>query len=254
MRRVICTALLMITSLAAAQQSSPSTIDIMSRMEEGMAAFRAHDYKRALSIFNEVTATDPNNILAHNLAGNCSMEAGDFPSQILAGLVRSYAQAGVINERDATLQHLRELSKAGRLLGNFSFVFDSFRVGNRSVLVTSQLSGQYHFRYHFNVYDAMGKFVSRVPLESDDIDQMDWAKQHPKEAAAGGRKFSLDGYLRASPTEFSHSLYKFYDDGEPPYDQVHADVQKVLAGESKAAARTTTGTSPQPPPSPKPQP
>lgn len=162
----------------------------------------------------------------------------------------------MIKERDATLQHLRELSKTGRLPGNFSYVFDSFPVGNRSVLVTEfpQLSGQYHFRYHFNVYDTMGKFVSRVALESDDIDQVDWAKQHPKEAAAGGRKFSLDGYVQPAPGQFSHSLYKFYDDGEPSYDLVREDVQKVLAGESKAAARTTKGNPPQPSPSPRPQP
>src|SRR5215469_2319596 len=78
-RSFICAALLVATSLAAAQQTSSSSIDVKSKMDEGAAAFRAHDYKRALSIFNEVTAADPNNIMAHNLAGNCSMEMRDFP-------------------------------------------------------------------------------------------------------------------------------------------------------------------------------
>ena len=272
MRSFICAALLVATSLAAAQQTSSSSIDVKSRMEEGVAAFRAHDYKRALSIFNEVTAADPNNIMAHNLAGNCSMEMRDFPAAIrsfqravqlqpdqpqnLAGLVRSYAQAGMVKERDATVEHLHELSRAGRLPANFSYIFDSFLVGDRSVLVIEfpQLAGHYHFRYQFNVYDATGKFVSRVALESDDVDQTSWAKQHPKEAAAGGRAFSLDGYPQTLPGQFSHSLYKFYDDGEPSYEQVRADVEKVLAGGLKPATRTTTGSSSQPSAPPSPQP
>jgi tetratricopeptide (TPR) repeat protein len=241
-------------------------------MEEGGAAFRAHDYKRALSIFNEVTAADPNNIMAHNLAGNCSMEMRDFPAAIrsfqralqlqpdqpqnLAGLVRSYAQAGMIKERDATLQHIHELSGAGRLPGNFSYIFDSFTTGDRSVLVTgfTQPYGHFHARYFFTVFDATGKSGLRIALESDDGDQTSWAKQHPKEAAAGGRAFSLDGYPQTLPGQFSHSLYKFYDDGEPPYDQVRADVEKVLAGGLKPVTSTTTGSPSQPPASQTPKP
>jgi Flp pilus assembly protein TadD len=61
-RPFISTALLMMTGLAAAQQPSPSTADVKSELEQGMSAFRAHDYKRALAILNEVTATDPNNV------------------------------------------------------------------------------------------------------------------------------------------------------------------------------------------------
>jgi tetratricopeptide (TPR) repeat protein len=271
-RSFLCTALLAITSVAAAQQASPGGIDVKSKMEEGVAAFRARDYKRALAIFNEVTAADPNNIFAYNLAGNCSMETHDFPAAIrsfehalqlqpdqpqnLAGLVRSYAQAGMTKERDGTLQHLRELSKAGRLPANFSYVFDSFAAGDRSVLVTEfpQLAGHFHFRYYFNVYDATGKFATRVALESDDIDQIEWAKRHPKEAAAGGRMFSLDGYPQAAPGQAIHATYKFYEEGEPPYEKVRADVEKILAGAIKPAASTTTGSPPQPSPSPSPQP
>lgn len=270
MRCFTCAALLVVTGLTFAQQPSPSGIDLKSKMEEGTAAFRAHDYKRALSIFNEVTAADPNNILAHNLAGNCSLETHDFPAAIqsfqhalqiqpdqpqnLAGLLRAYVQAGMIKERDAELQHVHELLNAHKLPENFSFIFDSFAAGDGLVLVTEfpQLYGHFHFRYVFNVYDATGKFLRRIALESDDIDQIDWAKQHPKEAAAGGRKFSLDGYSQNAASQLTHSLYKFYDDGEPPYDQVRADVQKVLAGASKPSATTTSAPQPAPSPSPNP--
>ena len=270
MGRFLPAALLMIASLANGQTSSPSNGDVKSRMTQGKEAFRVHDYKLAFSIFNEVTIEDPNNILANNLAGNCSLEIKDFPSAIqhfrraleiqpdqpqnLAGLIRSYAQAGMIKERDATLEHLHELSKAGRLPGNFSYVFDSFAMEGRSVLVTEfpQLTGQFHYRYHFNVYDANGTFVSRVALESDDIDQISWSKQHPVEAAAGARKFSLDGY-KFSPSQ-THSTYKFYDGGEPPYEEVRGDVQRILSGASKAISSTTTNKAPQPSTSPSPLP
>jgi hypothetical protein len=82
-------------------------------------------------------------------------------------------------------------------------------VGDHSALVIEfpQVAGQYHFRYQFDVYDATGKFASRVALESDDVDQTSWVKLHPKEAAAGGRAFSLDGYSQtvsaSSPIAFT---------------------------------------------------
>ena len=251
--------------LAVGQQSAPPSADIKSRMDQGVAAFRAHDYQKALAIFKEIIAADPNNILAYNLAGNCSMESGDFPAAIadfqhalqlqpdqpqnLAGLVRSYAQAGMLKERDATLQHLRELSKAGSLPHNFSYVFDSFAAGDRHVLVTEfpQPSGTYRYRYTFAVYDATGNLALRVALESDEFDQPLWAQSHPKEAAAGGRMYSLDGYQQSS-SQRMHMTYKFYQDGnEPSYEQVLADVKSVLAGETKPS---TTGTMPiQPQPS-----
>jgi hypothetical protein len=124
------------------------------------------------------------------------------------------------------------------------------------VLVTEfpQLSGQFHFRYHFNVYDATGKFVARVALESDDADQINWSKQHPKEAAAGDRQFSLDSYSQSVSGQFTHSFYKFYENGEPTYDLVRADVEKVLAGAVKPPAATTTTSPPQASPSQGPRP
>jgi len=269
-RSFIFATLLVATSLAVIPQTPSIAIDVKSKMDEGMAAFRAHDYKRALAAFNQVTEVDPNNILAHNLAGNCSLEMRDFAAAIrsfqralqlqpdqahnLAGLVRSYAQAGMSQERDVTLERLHALSRAGRLPANFSYVFDSFSAGDRSVLVTEfpQLAGRFHFRYQFSVHDATGKEVSFVALESDDADQSNWPNRHPEEAATAKRTFSLDSYSKTASGQ-THSLYKFYDGGEPSYRDVRADVEKLLAGTLKPMTLTTTGA-PQPSASPIPQP
>jgi hypothetical protein len=59
-------------------------------------------------------------------------------------------------------------------------------------------------------------------LESDDVDQASWAKAHASLAAAGERAYSLDGYGAGT-----HRTFRNYS-GKPSYDQVKADVVKVL--------------------------
>ena len=253
MRRLLAVLFLVVTVVAAQE----AVLDTKAKMDEANAAFQQRDYRHALDLYRDVTAADPQNILAHNLAGNCSLELGDFAAaaqsfqralqiqpdqpQNLAGLVRAYAQAGLTADRDQVLQHLRDLSKAGKLPPNFSYVFDEFRSGDKKVLVTEfpELAGEFHFRYHFNVYDAGNRLVYRYALESDDVDQTYFAQKHPKEAKAGQRSFSLDGY---GPN--THATFKFYMDGEPAYADVRGDVEKSLAGSMKPGSQSTYNPQP----------
>jgi len=249
----------LVIGFAAVQETSTSRDSVSSatpkesigsRMRTATLAFQAGDCDKAIIMFREVIADDPTNILAHNLAGNCSLRLRDYPAAIdsfqhalqlqpdewhnLAGLMRSYTLAGRDKERDQEREHLRQLDSQGRLPKNFSYVFDFFMVGDRQVegLEFLHLSGRFNLRYDFNVYTPKGDVVYRLALESDDIGQPLWAKEHPKEAAAGYREFSLDGY-----SSNSHQLYRFYD-GEPHYEKLRDDVKQVLLGNMKPLAST----------------
>jgi tetratricopeptide (TPR) repeat protein len=236
-------------------QASPEAINVLRR--QGMDAFRAGDYAGALRIFRQVIAADPSDIVAYNVSANCSLRLGDYRSAIdsfqhalqlrpdewhnLSGLMRAYTLAGMTPERDALRKHIAELEHEGKLPPEFSYIFETFQAGDKKVEVAEfpQIHGFYGERYRFKVFTSTGKQVFCVTLESNSLDQPTWAKQHPKEAAAGGRGFSLDGYATDA-----HYTYDFYD-GEPPYEQVREEVLQVLGGKKHAMSKTTYAT-PQP--------
>jgi tetratricopeptide (TPR) repeat protein len=238
-----------------ATQASPQEIDALRR--QAVDTFGAGNCAGALPILRQVIAADPGDIVAYNLSGNCSLNLGDYPAAIdsfrhalqlrpdewhnLSGLMRAYTLAEMAPERDALRKHISELSHEGKLPPSFNYVFETFRAGDKKVEVAEfpQIQGFYGERYRFKVFNSSGKQIFCVTLESNSAEQPMWAQQHPKEAAAGARGFTLDGYASDS-----HSTYNFYD-GEPPYEQVRAEVLQVLAGKKKATSKTTYAT-PQP--------
>ena len=133
------------------------------------------------------------------------------------------------------------MAHADKLPATFNYVFDVFEAGDKKIEVAEfpKIQGFYGERYRFKVFDTAGKLIFCVVLESDSLEQPAWAKAHPTEAAAGGRRFSLDGYASDS-----HATYAFYD-GEPPYEQVRDEVKQVLSGKKRAISKTTY-PSPQP--------
>jgi len=223
-----------------------------ARMKEATASFQRGDYAVALAGFQEITAADPANIVAHNMAGNCALRLKNYPAAISsfkkalelqpgeshneAGLIEAYARAGMTTERDAEIGHLIQLKKDGRLPPNFHFIYDVFSKEDKNVEVVEfypDLSSGYHFRYWFNISDASGKPIERIALESDDIDQTSFAKEHPQEAVAGRRRFSLDSYRQST-----HGFFHFYD-GEPTYAQVRAEVLSSPSGTTNLSTSTT---------------
>jgi tetratricopeptide (TPR) repeat protein len=190
-----------IVSPQAAVGSGPSTIDTQTR--QGIEAYRQRNYEGALRIFRQVIAADPNNILAYNMAGNCSMNLKDYSSAIdsfsralslrpdewhnLSGLIRAYTLAGKPQERDEARRHIIALEQEGKLPPTFNYVFETFELDGRRIEVSEflQIQGYYGERYRFNVFNSDGKQISSVILESDALEQPGWARSHPKEAAAG---------------------------------------------------------------------
>jgi tetratricopeptide (TPR) repeat protein len=240
------------SSAPAAQQpvtqAGPSDLDAMRR--QGIGAYRQGDYSGALRIFRQVIATDPSDIVAYNIAANCSMRLKDYPAAIdsfqhalqlrpeeyhnVSGLMRAFTLAGMTKERDELRRHISGLEQAGKLPDTFNYVFETFDVGDEEIEVAEfpKIQGFFGERYRFKVFNSAGKEVFCVVLESDAAEQPAWAVEHPKEAASGGRKFSLDGYASDS-----HSTYGFYD-GEPPYEQVREEAKQILAGKKQAINKT----------------
>lgn len=217
---------------------------------QGIDAYRAGDYAGALRIFRQVIAADPSDIVAYNVAANCWLKLGDYSSAIdsfqqalklrpdeyhnLSGLMRAYTLAGKTPERDALRKHIAELEKQGGLPPDFNYVFEMFQAEDKKIEVAEfpRIQGFYGERYRFKVFNNAGQQIFCVTLESDAVEQPQWAKEHPKEAAAGGRRFSLDGYATDS-----HSTYDFYD-GEPSYEHVREEVLQVLAGKKHPISKT----------------
>ncbi len=241
-------------SSQAGPRSAPARSDVDAKMREGGEAFRNGDYPRALAIFREVIAAAPDNIFAHNLAANCALRLKDYPGAIdsfkhalelqpdelhnLTGLMEAYTLAGMTEERDAEREHIQTLKREGRLPKGFGYLFETFEVGEKKVQVTEfpAFGGRYNFRYLFKVLDKEDKLAFQIALESADFDQGVFAKLHPKDAAAGQREFSLDGF---GPN--AHWTYGFYD-GEPPYEQVRERVEQILLGKTKPLSSTTMNT------------
>lgn len=237
---------------ASPQTETPTApTDLNTLRQQGIAAFRQEDYARALLIFRQVIAADPSDIVAYNVAANCSLQLHDYPFAIdsfkhalqlqpdeyhnISGLMRAYTLAGMAPERDELRKHIADVERAGKLPAAFNYVFDTFDAGDKKIEVAEfpKIQGFYGERYRFKVFNSGGKQIFCVTLESDELEQKAWAEHHKQEAAAGGRRFQLDGY-----TTDSHSTYGFYD-GEPPYEQVREEVKQVLAGKKQAISKTT---------------
>ncbi len=100
--------------------------------------------------------------------------------------------------RDAGMAHMLDLHKRGLTPPHMQqyIVERIFYSSGKSLTIYTSLEpwGHYHVYNYAQIFDSAGHMELRVTVESDDTDQAFFAKEHPKEAAAGLRSFSLDGY------------------------------------------------------------
>ena len=156
-----------------------------------------------------------------------------------------------LNQWDAFERDVMELRAAKvsgsdpALASTTGFAIDQFVVEGKKVtgIVYPLGDGGYHTIYRFflplespaggvqasattpNVGDRCNQpnWQPHLNVESDDVDQASFKKEHPELAAKGGRRFSLDTY----PKQCTQGLIRFYD-GEPRYETARADVIKAL--------------------------
>jgi tetratricopeptide (TPR) repeat protein len=266
MRVILTFALAALLAANSSAQQSPAPAapqnpgdPVQDKVKLAGDALQRNDFATTLTLSREVIASAPDNILALNLAGNAALRLYNFSDAIqyfrralalqpdethnVAGLMGAYSLAGMATEAAAEREHIRQLKTKNQLPSNFSFLADKFEVDGKDVLAVEFFpdpGGKYHYRYLFNVFNKEGKQVYRIALESDDMDQELFRKEHPEEAKSGGRAYTLDGY---GPD--SHATIKFYA-GEPSYTTARDDSKRFLEGKLHAFSQTTRQTGPAP--------
>jgi TonB family protein len=214
-----------------------------------MQALQAKFYQAADMQFKAVLATDPNYPAANWFAAHAKFGLDLYSDAIVLlkkyqelqpddwrpsePLVYAYARTDQKTERDANRQQLRDLRRSGKypeLNSLQCYPLDTFQAGGHTIDVTEffELTGRFGYKYYFDVLNAEGKIDYRIALESDVGDQPLFAKEHPTEAAAGARRFSLDTYGPGN----TQGLIRFFD-AEPNYEAVKAMVQTMVGNSQK---------------------
>lgn len=197
------------------------------------AAINTGDGNYAQSILKLIAATTPE----------------DWQARIL--LARTFAEAQQDAARDEALRQLTELhantaDPAFRQHGPILIERDVTPAGHLDFFYSLQPWSRYNVYVMARVYNAEGKQVQRITLESSDLDQPLWAKQHPDLAAKGERMFSMDGYTEQPPaqpgapatqTHFTYGLF----DGRPAYNTVRDGMLAIANGTGAPVLSSTSG-------------
>jgi hypothetical protein len=166
--------------------------------------------------------------------------------QAVSMLARAAAEIGDRQTRNAAMITMTMLRQHGLTPPKMEdYVLERMKVGENVMTIRCSLVpwGPYKIYYIGHVADAKGVAFLHISLESSDGDQMFFAKQHAKEAAAGVREFTLDAYRetglnQAGQRTQTHSTYKYFI-GQPPYDTVREEFINIANGKTSAISSRT---------------
>jgi len=232
--------------------------DQKKQFDDATKAFGEQKYGGdALSAFKVLLAALPDDSVLSKFASEAALNSGDNEYavktlkpvaaanpddwQAAALLTRAYAQSGDTKERDAGIAQMMELKQKGLVPQRVrDYVVEQMKLGDKTLTIRTSLTpwGQFHVYAIGELTDNNGQRLFRVALESDDIDQASFRKEHPDEAAKGLRRFSLDGYQDSAPNDqgqrtTTHSTYKFLDK-QPTYAETREEFLKIAQGQTKA--------------------
>jgi hypothetical protein len=249
------------TSSTPGQPRSPNdslaTLTPEQRQQYDAASkdFSAGNYSDALAIYKSLLATHPGDPLFSKFAAESAINTGDIAYaiqtlqpieahnaddwQTATLLARAYAESGDKQHRDAEMLRLTDLHKRGITPPRLTqYIIEKIHEGDHIILLFNSLEpwSNYKIQNYARVLDKDGHQLLLVTLESADFDQPLFAKEHPKEAAAGARSFSLDAYKDTGTNSSgqktqTHYTFKFFV-GQPPYDVVRQDIIEVAAGKA----------------------
>jgi hypothetical protein len=113
-----------------------------------------------------------------------------------------YGQQHDVLKRDAVLEHIQKLHDGGKPAPQIVIIENDPLPDGGAVRICDYVEPQsrFHIVLMAEYYDASGRRVRRTALESDDIDQVAFRKEHPDQAAAVVRVYSMDGYSANVPT------------------------------------------------------
>ena len=265
----VCGMVLFLTVPGRAAQSSPSVPNPhQAEFDEAVSSFRAKHYDIALADFKKLMGEEPENPVYKKFASEAALNQGDadFVVQTLQPieaaqpddwqthllLARAYAQMVKdphhAEKRDeeialVTKQHNQDPnSQLGKLR---DFLLETVHQGDKTIQFYPAFTpwGPYHVHLIARTFDAAGQPGLRITLESNDFDQPQFAKEHPAEAAAGQRGYSLDGYAPDQKsadgrTIQTHYTYGFFT-GQPSYEVVRERILAIAAGTVKPLSSRT---------------
>ena len=227
----------------------------------GTKAFDTQHHADSLAAFKQLLTHLPGDPILSKFAGEAALNVGETSLAIstlkplaaanpndwqAAGLLtRACAEAGDTACRDSGMTHMLDLHRQGITPPNTrQYVLETIKSENTMLIRTSlEPWGPYKVYDLGQVLDSDGKIFLRITLESSDGDQPMFAKEYPKEAAEGLRRFSLDAYREtglnsAGQRTQTHFTYKFFV-GQPSYEIVRDEFVKIVERKSQPLSSRT---------------
>jgi hypothetical protein len=263
-----------LTSMLAAQQPALTHVETVQELrdrlspgprqelDQALTAFQSQRYADALNLIKQLRERHPNDTVLIKFAAEAELNTGD-PATAMATIrpvadatptdwqavnlvVRACAESGDTACRDTQLAHLVDLHRQGVSPPNLlEYPVERIKSGVNTLTVLTAVEpvGPYKLYARGRVTNREGKLFLTISLESNDVDQPAFAKQHPKEAGAGGRRFSIDAYAetglnQAGQRTQTHYTFKFID-GLPPYDTIRSEFMDIASGKSHPLSSRT---------------
>ena len=261
--RQILPVLFGISFFCAAQQPLPQplTTEQQALFNAAKRDFGEHHPELALEKLKQLHASLPDNATITNGTAETAIVVGEdayalsllipwtasHPEDLfsLEWLARAYAESGDVPKRDQTLAALLKLHETTaneqfKHVDRFLVEHIKLTTGSLDIYYAIVPFSQYHIHMLGRQVDANNVLVRQITLESSDIDQVIFAKQHPDLVAGGMRRFSMDTYSAgkadASGTVTQTQGLIDFMDGRPSYDETKSRMLKVANGEASPKA------------------
>lgn len=249
--------------VCVAQQSTttPLTTEQQALFDAAKQDFREQHPDLALEKMKQLHTMVPENSMITDGTAETAVTLGDDTYAIsllkqqttahpddsfaLEWLARAYAESGDTAGRDATIAAVVKLhatttnpqfQRADR------FIVERVKLNNGFLDIYYAIVpfSQYHIYMLGRQVDANNALVQQITLESNDMDQSFFIKDHPDMAAKGMRRFSMDTYSASTPgpngtRTQTHGLIGFID-GQPSYDDTKARMLKIANGNASPEA------------------
>ena len=246
----------------AQQPAAPSlTADQQALFDAAKKDFGEHHPELALEKMKQLHAMVPENTMITDATAETAVTTGDDVYAIsllkqqtaahpddsfaLELLARAYAESGNAGERDkaiAAVLKLHETTTNEQFRRVDRFLVERVKLANGYLDIYDAIvpfSG-YHIYMLGRQVDASNTLIRQITLESNDIDQSGFGKEHPDMAAKGMRRFSMDTYSASKPgpngTMTQTQAFIGFIDGQPSYDDTKARMLKVANGDVVPAA------------------
>jgi hypothetical protein len=206
------------TSTAVPAWLASLTPEQRALFDDAHKSFRANDFKSALPKLRQLHEQVPQNDIITKFTAEAGVNTGDYEvaRSLLDSLLHSspddplalgiqahlYGQQHDVLKRDAVLDHIQKLHDGGKPAPQIVIIENDPLPDGGAVRICDYVEPQsrFHIVLMAEYYDASGRRVRRTALESDDIDQGAFRKEHPDQAAAVVRVYSMDVYSANVPT------------------------------------------------------